>query len=166
MRTILFVVVIGAAIAVAAQGYFKKNKAVNNTDAVLSAAEMPCGVDGTNLDFINSNFQDIAFAYVILPGNDDSYVNSVSKSVDYAVRVINESGVNAASFIVDDDSPDCEQLKMYFNISATPAVVAITDQLGCNVVAGMVDQNSLLRSYVFASKPASGCGDCPGGGCE
>ena len=167
LKTGVFFIIIGAALVVAAMGYFRKSEVAAMDEKLVSNADMPCCVDGTNLDFVKANFKNIEFAYVILPGNDNSYVASVSGNVDKAVEVIQSSGVKAASYIVGEDSPDCGQLKMFFEVERTPVILALSKDMGCRIIDSDITQNALLQSYVLASKPASdGCAGGPDSGCE
>ena len=162
-----FLIIIGAAIAVAAMGYFKKGEVKAMDDELTAQGDMPCAVEGTNLDFVSTNFENIEFAFVILPGTDASYIETVTASIDNALQVINSSGVKAASFVVGEDSPDCGQLKMFFEIEQTPAILALTKDMGAKVINSDITQSSLLQCYIFASKPAAGgCEGCPGGKCN
>jgi len=162
LRSIIFIAVIGAAIAVAAWSLVRANRG-----GAPASTQMPLGemlgrgsVDALKLGSVPS-IAEIApgkdFAFVLLAGVDPQQTVTATQVLQQVTRTLGQRGVQAATVTVKQNDAGFQRMATAFGVDKLPAVVLIGKGGGPSVVAGEITEDGLLRDYVRVTC-ASGCG--------
>jgi hypothetical protein len=177
-RTIIFIVVIAAAVAVAAWSLIKTNR--TEADVRLEkqyeekfALERLSGADFVSSYSLDNVAPDEDFAFVLLAGADPQETMTATLAIEQSSGTLAERGIKAAAITIGRDDPDFERVVDALQVETLPAVVLVGRGCGPSLVAGDITENELLKGYVMATcvpgcgpdgcaegRAASGC--CPG----
>jgi len=161
VRTLIFIAVVGAAIAVAVWSLLRagggsasvptqelQGLALSQTEemapatsALPSLAEVAPGKD---------------FAFVLLSGEDAKATAVAAKAVEQASRTLSERGTQVAALTVARSDPLFQKLAGPRASDKLPAVVLLGRSSGAVITAGEITVDELLRGYM-RSAWASGC---------
>lgn len=139
LRTLLFVCIVLAAIAVAAYSLFASG----------GAGEEVISLTGDD------------FAYLILAADEGGPDARVVAEVEKAVRSIAEQGVNIGIQNLLPADPAYAETVTGLGVSSFPAVLAVRNGGGTILVEGEIDEARLLKAYLSCCAPSASC--CPGG---
>ena len=97
--------------------------------------------------------------FVVLPSSDAERMTVIRKEVSVAAATITGRGSRIGMFLFSQDSKEYAALAKQVG---TPTVLVVYKGRGTAAVPDkQVTQESLLKAFVSASRPVSGC--CPGG---
>jgi hypothetical protein len=162
LRSIIFIAVIGAAIAIGAWSLIKANKSeadiqVEGQDGEVFDLE---GLYRADLD-ASYGLDDLApdkdFAFVLLAGADPQEMTTAAEAIKQTSGTLAGRGVGAAAVTIRIDDPRYERMAAVFEVDAFPAVVLLGGSCGPSVITGDITEDGLLRGYVQAAC-APGCG--------
>ena len=102
--------------------------------------------------------------FVVVPSSDGTRTAAIQKEVAGAAATMTGKGTKVGTFLLSPDSKDyagvVEQV-------GSPAVLAMVKGRGMAVVKDKeVTQEGLLKAYVGASRPSSGCCGSSSSGCK
>ena len=178
-KTLLFLLVMGAAVAVLGHGLVKRSG--ETTDAgrppfftgapakdPANTAPAVCGLTLDSLASLNSMAADKEAVFILLPGEDRESVEAASRKVEAAVIKIRSKGKRVAAFTLEKIATDHARLDEQLSITSFPCVVALGRGCGSSVVTGEMTEAKLLQAFVAASAPSSSCGttSCDPSGCK
>ncbi|MFH1220274.1 MAG: hypothetical protein V1694_07445 [Candidatus Eisenbacteria bacterium] len=167
-RSIIFIVVIAAAIAVAAWSLIRANR---------KAAEVPIETDRAVAVATSPGLADLApekdFAFVLLAGADAQETGAATRVIQQVSGTLSGKGVQAGALILKPNDPRFKKLVSALAVDGFPAVVLLGKTCAPSVVKGEITEDALLRDYVRVTcavgcapgacgttAGASGC--CPG----
>lgn len=104
--------------------------------------------------------------FVVIPSDDAARTAAIQKEVSAAVTTIAGRGTKTGKFLL---SKDAEDYKGVVAQLGAPSVLAMVKGMGMSVVADKdVTQDALMKAFVGASRPRSGCGPsgCGPSGCK
>jgi hypothetical protein len=165
LRSLIFVAVIAAAIAVAAWSLIRANRSEADIQ-VEGQYEEVLDLEGASIADVDASYDldgvapDKDFAFVLLAGADPREVATATRAMEQASETLAQSGVQAAAITIEASDPDYEQVADAFGVDAFPAVILLGKGCDPGVVTGDITEDGLLRGYVQAAC-APGCG--PGG---
>jgi len=168
LRSIIFIVVIAAAIAVAAWSLVKANR---------KAADVPAETDRAVAVATSPGLADLApgkdFAFVLLEGADARETAAATRVIQQVLGTLSGKGVQAAALTLRPNDPRFKKLVSALAVDGFPAVVLLGKTGTPSVVKGEITEDALLRDYVRVTcavgcapgacgigAGASGC--CPG----
>jgi len=94
--------------------------------------------------------------FVVIPADDAARTAAIQKEVAAASATITGRGTKTGKFLLSKDAADYKGVAAQLG---APAVLAMVKGKGMSVVADKdVTQDALLKAFVGASRPASGCG--------
>jgi hypothetical protein len=161
LRSLIFIAVIAAAIAVAAWSLVKANRGGAPALTQMPLEEM-VGREGANAASLGSvpTLAEIApgkdFAFVLLAGADPQQTVTAGQVLEQVSRTLGQRGVQAAAVTVRQSDAGFQGMVSAFAVDKFPAVVLL-GKSGPNVVAGEITEDGILRDYVRVTC-ASGCG--------
>ena len=165
-RSIIFVVVVAAAIAVAVWSLVKANKDAADTGSRVRQENVAARQSARAADpGLTPALRDLApgkdFAFVLLAGADAAEAAAVARTVQQASTTLGKREIEAAVVTLQRHDGDFKKLVSALNIDKLPAVVLLGSTGAPTVVAGEITEDTLLRNYVQAA-----CGSvCTGGAC-
>jgi hypothetical protein len=169
LTSVVFIMVIGAAVAVAAWSLTKANR----TEAHIRHQEQSGGaftlerISGP--DLVSSfSLDNVApgedFAFMLLAGADPEETMTAAKAIEQAIGTLTKRGVKAAAVTIEPDDPEFDGIVDQLEVDVLPAVVMFGEGGVPNLVSGDITENQLLKGYVQAAcGPGCGPGGC--GGC-
>ncbi|MFH1312683.1 MAG: hypothetical protein ABIJ00_05600 [Candidatus Eisenbacteria bacterium] len=162
LRSIIFIVVIAAAIAVAAWSLVKANRSEADIRADGQSEETSILEDARRLDLgAPYGLADLApdkdFAFVLLAGADAQEMTTAAQAIKQTTGTLAGRGIEAAALTIETDDPRYEDMADVFEVAAFPAVVLLGGGCGARVVSGDITEDELLKGYVQAAC-ATGCG--------
>ena len=104
--------------------------------------------------------------FVVIPSADAARTAAVQKEVAAAVTTLTGRGTKAGKFLLSKDAEDFKGVAAQLG---APSVLAMVKGMGMSVVADKdVSQDALMKAFVGASRPRSGCGagGCGPSGCK
>lgn len=104
--------------------------------------------------------------FVVIPSEDAARTAAIQKEVAAASATITGRGTKVGKYLLSKDSED---YKGVVEQVGAPSVLAMVKGRGMAVVADKeVNQDALLKAFVGASRPQSGCGagGCGPSGCK
>ena len=140
--------------------------------AVVAGAAAPATADVTwvtllkGVSELNSVATNTEAVFVVIPADDAARTAAIQKEVAAAASTISEKGTQVGKFLL---SKDAEDYKGVVAQTGAPAVLAMVKGMGMSVVADKdVTQDALMKAFVGASRPRSGCGagGCGPSGCK
>jgi len=174
-KTLVFLLVMGAAVAMLAHALVKKSGKTTDVDqqsfsagapGMETSAETAPALSDLTLDAFasrNSIADEIETVFILLPGEDGNRVQATSRQVDAAMIKLRSKGKKVATFTLEKSAADYAQLVEQLSITSFPSVVAIGRGCGSRVVSGEITETKLLQAFVATSTPSSSCGP---GGCQ
>ena len=167
-RSIIFIVVIAAAIAAAAWSLVKANR---------KAADVPAETDRAVAVATSPGLADLApgkdFAFVLLEGADARETTAATQVIQQVSGTLSGKGVQAGALTLKPNDPRFKKLVSALAVDGFPAVVLLGKTCAPSVVKGEITEDALLRDYVRVTcavgcapgacgttAGASGC--CPG----
>ena len=143
LRSIIFIVVIGAAIAVAAWSLIKANR---------KAAEVPIQTDRAVAVATSPGLADLApekdFAFVLLEGVDGRETAAATLVIQQVSGTLSGKGVQAGALTLKPNDPRFKKLVSALAVDGFPAVVLLGKTCAPSVVKGEITEDALLRDYV------------------
>ena len=135
------------------------SSAISAVAPVVAATSQPDVVSSclplktlAELNIVASNTDAV---FVVLPSNDADRTMAIQKEVTVAAGTITARGTRMGTFLLSKDSPEYAGLAQQVEV---PAVLAICKGRGMSALPDkQITQDSLLKAYVGASRPASGC---------
>ena len=113
------------------------------------------GMDELNVVATNTDA-----VFLVIPSDDAVRTEAIQKEVSAASATISERGTKLGKYILSKDAGDYKAVVQQIG---APSVLAMVKGKGMSVVADKdVSKDALLKAFVSASRPRSGC--CPGGG--
>lgn len=98
--------------------------------------------------------------FVVIPSDDASRTATIQKEVSAAVATIEERGTETGMFVLAKEAEDYKAVAQQLG---APSVLAMVKGRGMGAVADKeISKDALLKAFVSASRPRSGCG---AGGC-
>lgn len=190
-KTVVFVVVILLAGAVAAHSLLTKNGETASvsgegassfsTSSLFDEAGLSTGslatskqpsetvavLCGVTLDSIESlaklvDERGANVAFIFLPGEDEDSTRTASAQVEATMNMLSAKGKQVAAFTLERGAEGYDQLIKQFSVESLPSVIVAGKGCGAAAVSGEINETKLLRAFVVASTPASGG---PGGCC-
>ena len=183
MKATTFAVVVLAAAGLAARSFFKpdaaaegdeqafasvtgeENAAAPSTENATAGAELPqegasvlCGRALKSIASLNKVAADKDAVFILLPGKDRKGAEAASRRIEAAIEKIESRGIRVAAFTLDKGVGDHALLVERFSITSFPSVLALGKGCGAAAVSGEITEAKLLRAFVLASQPRSGCG--------
>lgn len=104
--------------------------------------------------------------FVVIPADDAARTAAIQKEVATASATISVRGTKMGKYLL---SKDAEDYKGVVAQLGAPSVLAMVKNRGMAVVADKeVTQDALMKAFVGASRPRTGCGagGCGAGGCK
>jgi hypothetical protein len=166
LTSVVFIVVIGAAIAIAAWSLIKANRTEANVRYKEQSGEAIALEHISGVDLVSSfNLDNIApgedFGFMLLAGADPEETITAAEAIGQAVGTLTERGIKAAAVTIGPDDPGFGRIVDQLDVDVLPAVVLLGQGGVPNVVSGDITEDQLLKGYVQA-ECAPGCGH---GGC-
>jgi hypothetical protein len=161
LKSIIFLAVIGAAVAVAAWSLVKANRGgtVARTQAPHQEALYRGGVTAANLGSVPT-LAELApgkdFGFVLLAGDDPQQAATAAHVLEQVSKTLAQRGVQAATVTVKQNDAGFQRMARAFAVDKLPAVVLL-GKGGPSIVAGDITEDGILRDYVRATC-ASACG--------
>jgi hypothetical protein len=161
-RSLIFIAVIAAAIAVATWSLIKANRGEADIQAGQQY-EKVLDLEGASVADIEASYNldsmapGMDFAFVLLAGADPREVEAATRAVGQASETLAQNGVQAAAITIEPSDTDYERVTDAFDVSEFPAVVLLGKGCGPSVVTGNITEDGLLKGYVRAAC-ATGCG--------
>jgi hypothetical protein len=157
-KSVVFILVIAAAIAVAAWSLVKANRKAEDVKAQVGRAKT---VTQPTLAYIAP---DKDFAFVLLAGADSQETITATRTMEQACATLGKSGVRAVALAFRQNDADFKRLVSTLGVAKLPAVILFGKDRGPTAMTGEITEDALLRSYVVAAC-ASGCepGACGAG---
>ena len=162
VKTVIFIAVVCAAIAVAAWSLIKAGRGSAAVTAqglqagALSREEANATTSGPLL-----GLAEVApgkdFAFVLLSGGDPNQTAITAQIIEQASQLLREKGVQVAGLTVTRDDPLFQKLAGATAADKLPAVILIGRNCGPSVMTGEITVDTLLRGYVRVAC-SSGCG--------
>jgi len=118
------------------------------------------------MDELNVVATNTEAVFVVIPSDDAARTIMIQKEVSSASATITEKGTKMGKYLL---AKDAEDYKGVVSQIGAPSVLAMVKGRGMAVVADTeVTQDALLKAFVGASRPRSGCGagGCGAGGCK
>ena len=146
-------------------GYSTSIVAVATTNAVKPAVELAgWGAPLKALAELNIVATNTEAVFVVVPSSEGTRTAAIQKEVAGAAATMTGKGTKVGTFLLSPDSKDyagvVEQV-------GSPAVLAMVKGRGMAVVKDKeVTQEGLLKAYVGASRPSSGCCGSSSSGCK
>lgn len=183
IKLLLFLLVMGAAVAVAVHAIVKKSGSATEGSAAPSgnldtgsspggAAQGESSCRGAreafratleSIEALKEVAADKEAVFVLLSGEDEQHTQAVRKQVEAAVVKIESQGHRVGSLTLGKHSDGYTMLVKQFSITSFPSVLALGDGCEAKVVAGGITEAKLLQAFVIASAPPSACGSS---GCD
>ena len=142
-RSIIFIVVTAAAIAVAAWSLIKANR---------NAADVPNHTDLAQPVVTSPGLADLApdkdFAFVLLAGADAQETGAATQVIQQVSGTLGGKGVQAAALTLKPNDPRFKKLVSTLAVDGFPAVVLLGRTGAPSVVKGEITEDALLRDYV------------------
>lgn len=150
----IFVIVMLVAVAVAAHAI--ATRAINSRNATLPGSQLL-----SSLAELNEAAVDKDVVFVVLAGDDQQGVKDVAARVEKVVNGLAAKDKKVGFFTMDKDAKAYDHLAAQFAKGSFPCVAVLG--IGCTSsgVTGEVTEERLLRAFVLASTPVSGCGTGP-----
>lgn len=175
-RRVAFIIVVGAAAAVAAHSLIAKNRGAPvdseaiQANAVMEDAGAPssaCVPRLASVADIQQMVRGKSAVFVLLPGDGSTAAESVLRTVETVADKLAEQGHEVATVIVPPDAKGYDEMVKKFPSKSFPSVMVFGPTCGV-IVQDDITEDKLLQSYVRATIPASGCrpGACGSSGCE
>lgn len=108
-----------------------------------------------SLASINKVAADSDAVFVFLGAEDQQDNQTIIREIEAATKKIQSNGSRICTFRLKKDAPDYARLAIQFSI---PCVVAMVKGRGMSAVSGDINEAKLVRAFVMASRPRSGCG--------
>lgn len=189
-KTVVFVVVILLAGAVAAHSLLTKNGETASvsgegassfsTSSLFDEAGLSIGspatseqpsetvavLCGVTLDSIESlaklvDERGANVAFIFLPGEDEDSTRTASAQVEATMNMLSAKGKQVAAFTLERGAEGYDQLIKQFSVESLPSVIVAGKGCGVAAVSGEINETKLLRAFVVASTPVSrGPGGC------
>ena len=170
-KTVVFLLVVVAALAVLAHGLMKSGDEASNQPTMTSArgqAAARCGPAPVSIPALKKLTAENEVVFVLLPGEDQERVQEVSCQIQLAKMTILQQKRSVDSITLPKDADGYAQLQKQFSVASLPCVIALGKGCGTKAVSGEITEKKLLEAFVIASTPASSCsrasGCCPPGG--
>ena len=155
LNTVVFVVVILVAFAVAAHSLITRgNRTANN-----SSQMDPIRADLASLTLFNSEAAGHEAVFLLLSDESGKPAEKVLKQMEQAASKITAKGTSIGTFTIDSKSDDYAMLTENLSINSFPSVVTVVRSCGYSVVSGQITETKLLEAF-FEASTASPC--CPG----
>lgn len=183
MKATTFAVVVLAAAGLAARSFFKPDAAADgdeeafasvteeedaagpSTENAAADVEPPpesapvlCGPALDAIASLNKMAADKDAVFILLPGEDRKGAEAASRRIEAAIEKIESRGIRVAAFILEKGAADHARLAERLSIASFPSVLALGKGCGAAAVSGEITEAKLLRAFVLASQPRSGCG--------
>lgn len=101
--------------------------------------------------------------FVVIPAEDAARTVAIQKEVAAASATISGRGTKMGKYLLGKDAEDYKGVVAQLG---APSVLAMVKNRGMAVVADKdVSQDALMKAFVSASRPRSGCG-CGPSGCK
>jgi len=143
-----------------AQGFALPVVAAGATAPAAAVADATWGSPLKGVSELNVVATNTEAAFLVIPSDDAARTDAIRKEVTAAASTISEKGTQVGKFLL---SKDAEDYKGVVAQVGAPAVLAMVKGKGMSVVADKeVSKDALLKAFVGASRPRSGCG---AGGC-
>ena len=128
--------------------------------AAVSATDSTWGSPLKGVSELNVVATNTEAVFVVIPSDDAARTAAIQKEVAAASATITGRGTKVGKYLL---SKDAEDYKGVVAQVGAPSVLAMVKGRGMAVVADKeVSQDALLKAFVGASRPQSGCG---AGGC-
>ena len=190
-KTVVFLLVVGAALAVLAHGLMKSGDEASDQPTMTSAqgqaadagavddifdvgwnppdtAAARCGSAPVSIPALKKLTAENEVVFVLLPGEDQERVQEVSSQIQLAEMTILRQKRSVDSITLPKDADGYAQLQKQFSVASLPCVIALGKGCGTKAVSGEITEKKLLEAFVIASTPASSCSGasdcCPSGG--
>ncbi len=190
VRTVIFVLVVGAALAVLARGLLKSADEASDQPLTTSALGPAADADAVNDVFdvgwsppdpaapsgsvlasipaLKELAAENEVIFVLLPGEDQKRIQEVSSQIQLAEATLLRQKKSVGSITLAKDADGHAQLLEQFSVTSFPCVIALGKGCGEKAVSGEITEKRLLEAFVIASTPASSCAGasdcCPSGG--
>lgn len=176
-KTLVFLAVMGAAVAVLAHGLMKEDRLAAASDPSQNSGRVAADIapDGEHgpggaspaagvspLDSFVSLEPAAAgneAVFVCLPGLKGEPVQHVPRQVESAVNTLKAQGKRVAAFTPNTKAEGYDRWARQFTPETSPFVVVLGRGCRPEQVTGEVTEDGLLRAFVRVSMPASSCGD-------
>ena len=166
LRSIVFIVVVAAAIAVAVWALVKANRNAADAEArggvdQLATARVAVAAESKGVPTLADLAPGKDFAFVILGGSNSDEMAAATRVVHQALATLDKRGIKAAAVAVTQRDAEHKALAGAFGVDRLPAVVSLGSGGARTVAAGEITEEILLRDYVQAT-----CGtSCAPGAC-
>jgi hypothetical protein len=139
-----------------AQGFAMPAVVAGTTAPAAAVADATWGSPLKGISELNVVATNTEAVFVVIPADDAARTDAIQKEVTAAASTISEKGTQVGKFLL---SKDAEDYKGVVAQTGAPAVLAMVKGKGMSVVADKeVTKDALLKAYVGASRPRSGCG--------
>ncbi|MFH1747903.1 MAG: hypothetical protein ABIG44_12785 [Planctomycetota bacterium] len=190
-KTVVFLLVVGAALAVLAHGLMKSGDEASDQPTMTSAQGQAtdagavddifevgwsppdataawCGPVVESVPALKKLAAENEVIFVLLPGEDRELAQEISSQIQLAEMTILRQKRSVDSITLPKDADGHAQLQKQFSVASLPCVIALGKGRGAKAVSGEITEKKLLEAFVIASTPASSCsgasGCCPSGG--
>ena len=162
VRSIIFIAVIGGAIAVAAWSLVRANRGGAPVMTQMPLEEMlgrgsASALERGSVPTIAEIAPGKDFAFVLLAGVDPQQTVTATQVLQQVSRTLGQRGVQAATVTIMQNDAGFQRMARAFAVDKLPAVVLVWKGGGPSVVAGEITEDGLLRDYVRVTC-ATGCG--------
>ncbi len=179
-KILVFVLIVGAAVAVGAHALLKKGRATDQEtqqsfalatpEEEISEKTVPA-VSGARLASLASLIKAAAgqdAVFILLPGENSQSAQAASRQVEEAVSKLRSKRKKVAAFTLEKSTADHARLVEQFSITSFPCVVALGRGCGSSLVSGELTEARLFQAFVAASTPPSSCEPtgCNPSGCQ
>jgi len=128
--------------------------------AAVSATDATWGSPLKGISELNVVATNTEAVFVVIPSDDAARTAAIQKEVAAASATISGRGTKMGKYLL---SRDAEDYKGVVAQLGAPSVLAMVKNRGMSVVADKdVTQDALMKAFVGASRPRTGCG---AGGC-
>lgn len=162
LRSIIFIVVIAAAVGIAAWSLIKtrRTEADIQVDGQYEELLDSESVSRSDLDSpysLHNLAPEKDFAFLLLAGTNPEEESAATSAIERTSVTLAGRGIEAAAITIETDNPRYEDMADVFEVAAFPAVVLLGGGCGARVVSGDITEDELLKGYVQAAC-ATGCG--------
>jgi hypothetical protein len=168
VKTILFAIVMLAAVAVGAYSIVRRTdsdnqdpgQAVSSTVSAVSAASVLRGLTPASASPANESANDKDVVFAILPCVHEQHVREVSDQVLPVVEKLQSQGKGVATLTIDPDSREYTQLIELFSAKSFPCVIVAGKGCQSSLLSEDITEERLLSAFVLATTPvsSSSCG--------
>jgi hypothetical protein len=111
------------------------------------------------MDELNVVATNTEAVFLVIPSDDAARTAAIQREVSMASATLSEKGTKIGKYILGKDAEDYKAVVQQIG---APSVLALVKGKGMSIVADKdVSKDALLKAFVGASRPRSGC--CAGG---